>query len=195
MTYTQFNNTPAILARGTRSVPARTVLILLEALDLKDDPTVQATLATHFGIEVEKPQRVYSYNCYLEVAEYLRSTFLSHLTPEEGYNELGYQLTQVYFKGVAGQVMRVLARVMGPQRGARHFVHSMSTALPWGIHELQEVQPNYIRYRKELVGGPPPLMLGILRASIEAAGAKLTKATYTVQSMAQDDIVYEVEWQ
>ena len=192
--YSRFNNTPAILARGTRSVSSRTMLILLDALNLKNDLKVHAALATKFDFDVKKLQSVYSYNSYLDVAEYLRANYLDKLNPEDGYNELGYRITQVYFQGVAGQVVKTMARVMGPQNGAKQFVRTMSNTLSWGTHELEEVRSNYVRYHKALVGGPPPLMLGLIRAALEAGGAKLTRATYTVYSIDEDDVVYEVEW-
>ncbi len=181
-------------AQDLRQVRGSAVLLLFGGLGLKGRPDLQHVLQTRFAYNANNPPVSYPYERYLEIAEYLRQTFYGSKTPEEGYEELGYRLTQSYFQGVSGQVLRVLARVLGPERGARQFLHMMSNNLPWGRHELQEVSSNSARYCKSGVGGPPALMLGILRASLEASGATLVRATYSVISESDDEVVYAVEW-
>ena len=192
--FSAFNNSPAILARGTRSVAPASVVMLVEVLNLKQSASIQFVLKNQFDFDLSQPPSTCSYNKYLDIAEYLRATFLPNMSVAAGYEEIGYRVTNLYFQGVAGQVVKMMARVMGPQKGAKQFLRSISNTLPWAEHELEELGPNHLCYHKRLVGGPPPIMLGILRAALEASGAKLRHASYTVLSEEEDDVLYDIEW-
>jgi uncharacterized protein (TIGR02265 family) len=185
---------PAILARGTRVVSSATVFLLIDSCKGRQHPLVVDALWQKFGFDCRSPALTYPYDTYVDIAEYLRQTFHPNVDMEVGFEEMGYRIGVSYFEGISGQVIKAMARVMGPQNGTKQFIKSISKALKWGEHELEEVRPGYMRYHKRLVGGPPPLMLGILRASLEASGAKLVSAHYTIINSVEDDIVYEIEW-
>jgi uncharacterized protein (TIGR02265 family) len=190
----RFNSSPLIQERDNRIVTAGTLRTLYLTFELENHLGISQEVERRFGIDLSQPPRVCEYDKYLEIAEYLRAVSFRHLTPEQGYEELGYRIVQVYFMGAAGQVLRTLAKVMGPQTGAKQFIKLISRALPWGQHEIEEIRPGYARYHKALVGGPPPLMLGMIRAAVEATGARITRSGYTVLSEERDDIIYEIYW-
>jgi uncharacterized protein (TIGR02265 family) len=185
---------PAIMARGSRVVSAGTVMLLIDGCKGRQNPQVVDALWQNFGFDCRGPALTFPYDAYVDIAEYLRQTFHPNVDMEVGFEEMGYRIGQGYFNGMSGQIMKKLARVMGPQSGAKQFVKSMKKALAWGEHEILEVRPGYVSYRKRLVGGPPPLMLGLIRACLEAAGAKLVSARYTIVNSIEDDIIYEIEW-
>jgi uncharacterized protein (TIGR02265 family) len=190
----RFNSSPFIQERNNRTVTQGTLRTLYLALELENHFVVLNEVERRFGINLSQPPRVCEYDTYLEITEYVRAILLRHLTPEQGYEEIGYRVVQVYFAGAAGQVLRTLAKVLGAQNGAKQFIKLMQKALPWGQHEMEEVRPGYARYHKMLVGGPPPFMLGMIRAAVEAAGAKILRSGYTVLSEERDDVIYEIYW-
>lgn len=190
----RFNSNPLILERGNRVVDTGTIRTLYEAVELAKYTQLKKFVEQRYQIAFDKLPASLSYDKYLEIAEYLRASLFGRMTPEAGYEEIGYRIVQNYFAGAAGQVMKMMVNVIGPHNSAKQFIKSISRALPWGNHELEEIRPGYARYHKMLVGGPPPLMLGMIRAVVEAAGAKIARSGYTVISEAQDDIIYEVEW-
>jgi uncharacterized protein (TIGR02265 family) len=185
---------PSLMKPGERAVSGGTVRTLLEACDLKDHQNLYQSILNYFGFDPKNPPMTYSYNRYLEIAEQLRASLFSNKPVTAGYEEIGYRIGQNYFQGVSGQVLKMTARVLGPERGAKQFVRSISRALPWGTHEIVELRPHYVKYRKAGVGGPSGLMLGLLRACIEASGVTLTRAEYTIVSKVNDDVIYELEW-
>lgn len=193
--FSLFNNSPAILARGTRSVSPGAIMILVDGLGLRNSTQLQTNLTHLFGFDYSNKTSVYPYNLYLDIAEYLRANHLGNMSVAKGYEELGYRLTQVYFQSVAGQVFKITGKIMGIQRAAAQFIRLMSHTLPWGIHELPIVKPNHLTYRKRLVGGPPPIMAGVLRGALEITGAKEVRVSYKVLSVEEDDILYEANWQ
>lgn len=195
--FSKFNSSSLLSGRGQRLVTPGTIITLLAIfnINIKDNSFMKQVIINKFDFDLNNPPSSYSYDRYLDIVEYLRTVFYKDKSPEEGYEAIGYRIGQEYFNGLAGQVMRIAAPMIGPQRGAQQFVRSIKNALPWGTHELEEVRSNYVRYHKSLVGGPPPLMLGLMRSALEVAGAKLLKAKYSVLSIEKDDIVYELEWQ
>jgi|GEM_PF-2135063 len=185
---------PALMKPGDRAVSGGTVRTLLDACDLKSHQNLYYSILNYYGFDPKTPPMTYPYDRYLEIAEHLRISLFSSKPVTAGYEEMGYRIGQNYFQGVSGQVLKMTARVLGPERGAKQFVRSISRALPWGTHEIVELRPHYVKYRKAGVGGPSGLMLGLLRACIEASGVTLTRAEYTIISKANDDVVYELEW-
>jgi uncharacterized protein (TIGR02265 family) len=192
--FERFNIEASLLATGSRSIHKGTLMLLLESCGVTKLKYWQDKLKNEFGLDVNKPPLTFPYDRYVEIAEGLRLALYSTQSPTVAYDEMGYKVGQAYFETMAGQVMKPLAKVLGPQKGAKLFLRTMSQALPWGTHNIEELTPNYLRYRKSLVGGPPPLMLGILRACLEVSGANLVSCSYTVLNEVRDDIVYEVKW-
>lgn len=190
----RFNSSSLILERSNRIVDAGTLRTLGLAVELNNYPQIKAMLKQRYQVDLASPPSTFSYDKYLEIVEFLRVTLFGNIGTEAGYEEIGYRIVQNYFAGSAGQIMKMMANVIGAHNGAKQFIKSISRALPWGKHELEEIRPGYARYHKSLVGGPPPIMLGMIRAIIEAAGAKIIRSGYTVLSESKDDIIYEVEW-
>jgi uncharacterized protein (TIGR02265 family) len=190
----RFNSSPLIQQRDNRTVTQGTLRTVHNALELEHHYNAVNEVEQRFGVNLVQPPQSCDYDKYLEIVEYLRALLLSQLTPEQGYEEIGYRVVQIYFAGATGQVLKTLAKVIGPQNGAKQFIKLMHKALPWGEHYMEEVRPGYARYHKMLVGGPPPFMLGMIRAAVEAAGARILRSGYTVLSEERDDIIYEIYW-
>ncbi len=177
---------------NARNISGNAVRLLLEGSGAFRHPVILQQVADKFDYNYKIPPASFSYDSYLKIAEFLRQIYFGHKTDEEGYELLGYNATQAYLQGVTGQVLRMAAGVMGPQRGAKQFLKNMQGTLPWGIHELEEVKPNFMRYRIQKVPGSSGLMRGVIRASLEISGAK----DIVVRSflIATEHKLYEAQW-
>ena len=170
-------------------------LFLLEGNGVGQHLDWQSFIFKNYGFDYRHPPANYPYHLYLELAEYLRTQIHSTLEPDEAYQRISYNACQCYFNGASGQILKIAARVMGPQRGAAQFVANMRNALPWEQHEIAEIRPGYFCYRKDDSGGPAALMLGFLQASLEAAGVTPTILRYHTQATADSNkLIYEAEW-
>jgi uncharacterized protein (TIGR02265 family) len=106
---------------------------------------------------------------------------------------MGYNAIQNYFdRNRIGLMLRTAAKIMGPERGTKQFLHNIRLSLPFGQHEFEEVRPHYARYRIRGVAGSPGLMRGILKASLEITGAKAIKIRST--ALREEDVIHEMEW-
>ena len=194
---------------ASRTFNGNSVHLLLEGNGIGQRSDLQRAILEQFGYDYHSsPPLNYPYDQYLAIVEFLRETLYVKTrlekTPDETYQELGCRAIQTYFQGLSGSVLKMAARVMGPQRGAIQFLKNIKLALPWGEHELVAVRAGYVCYRKRGVSGPPALMLGIMQASLEATGVKLTRLSYKAGPTSDladfatdfyaEDIIYEVEW-
>ena len=133
------------------------------------------------------------YPRFLQIVEIARQFYYPDLNPNEGYDRLGYRGTMHFFQSPAGQVIKPLMRVLGPERGAPQFTKNMSNQFPFGVHHTEEVSPGYMRYRVQGVPNPPTLMQGFLRAGLELSGAK--NAQFKIDVIFAKDFAIEAFWQ
>ena len=171
------------------------VMIMLEGNEVGQHPDWQQFILEKWGFDYQRPPNIYPFHRYLELVEYLRTKLYGELEPDAGYQKLGYNACQCYFRGISGQILKVAAHVMGPQRGAQQFVKNMQRVLPWDKHELVEIRPGYICYSKGVSEGSPAIMLGFMQASVEATGAKATRWSYYEESSSEGlRVVHEMWW-
>lgn len=187
----------------TLTVNRETLAILLSSLKLKknsqNNTRLLQLLATEFDIDYVNGEENslplnYPYMSYLEIAKTIcEQLYNEYENIDKAYEQLGYDMTQVYFQTMAGQVIKALATIIGPINGAKQIVKILSTRLPWASHELEEVYPGYLRYRIKNLPGSHYIMRGILRGSLAAGGAKNILIT-TTTLISNADIIHEAYW-
>lgn len=175
-----------------RFIRSSTVKHLLDGSNFIKRADSLEILLERFNFDYQNPPHSYSYVKYLEMAELVRSTLYDGKSPDEGYEQLGYLAIQDYFEGVVGHILKATASLMGPQRGARQFLTKIKDTLRWGEHSFDEITANSLLYHIKYVPGPPAMMQGVLRASLEITGAKVVSLTSTV--ISEEDVIHEMIW-
>lgn len=174
-----------------RNVTGTSVRLLLDGSGVNLSPDLQSTIYARFDFDYQKPPMFYPQPKYMQMAKFLRREVYSDLPEEQAYEEMGRGIVRAYFEGSIGQVVKMTAAMLGPKVGSKTFLKVTKQCMPWANHEY-EVGDNFFRYRLRLVPGPPGIMRGIMKESVEAAGAKLLRATTTIYG--EEDFLHEVEW-
>lgn len=175
-----------------KNMRGSTVLHLINGSGFSKLPNSQQSLLELFEFDYRNPPLHYPYDKYLQLAEHIKETLYSRKSPDEAFEELGYLAIQDYFQGIVGQVVRATVSLIRPERGAKQFLIKMRSILPWATHEIEEINPKYVRYSVKNLNGPPALMRGVLRASLEVTGAKNIKVNSTV--ISSDHVIHEAYW-
>lgn len=182
---------PASINRAERDISGASVKLLLDGSSVANHLELQKNLLDLFGFDSNSPPLFYPHAKYLQIAEFIRTELYKAYSNDAAYEEIGRGIVKAYFQGSIGQVVKITAEMLGPRVASKTFLKITKQCMPWAIHEY-EVGQNYFRYHLRLVPGPPALMRGILKASVEATDAKLLGAKSTV--LSEEDVLHEVEW-
>jgi uncharacterized protein (TIGR02265 family) len=153
---------------------------------------LHAMLFAKFQFNYDSPPVRILYDKYLEIIEFIRQSLYPYKTLEEGYEAMGVKLTNAHFEGALGQVNKVAAGLLGAERGYTIFIKNMTTTLPFGRHELEEIRKGYGRYHLYGVPGPAAFMRGIIRACLVAGGAK--DIVVTTKILGTEEFIHEAFW-
>lgn len=175
-----------------KQVNGGTIKTMLKGNNAAQKYDLHAVLLEKFKYNFDNPPIILPYAQYLEIAEVIRSFLYPFKSYDDGYELIGINLTKAHFEGALGQVNKVAAGLLGPERGYSLFIKNMTTTLPFGRHELEEIRKGYGRYHMYGVPGPAPLMRGIIRACLEAGGAKEVKVTSKI--LGEEEFIHEASW-
>jgi uncharacterized protein (TIGR02265 family) len=172
-------------------IKGQSIQALLEATGATNHPEILRIVATEFDFHYYDSPLTYPFAKFLLLAEYLAKQFFPDLELTEALEEIGYRTALYSSKIAGGGVLRTLAGVLGPYKGAPILVKAMTNRMPWSRQEIEEIRPHYIRYRIRDVPGTGFVLRGILRAGVEFTGGKVKKITTT--HLAEEDIMHEIE--
>lgn len=158
-----------------------------------NNPEILQTIRERFNLDYHNPPITMPHEDYLEMLEYLRQVLFPEKNYEAGYEALGVCILQGHFQGVVGQVNRIAARIISAEKSIEIYLKANNNAVPFGQYTLDELGKHHARYRQTGVPGPPALERGIVKASIEATGAKNVRVTSVEH--AKENIVYEITWE
>lgn len=175
-----------------KNINGEMVTAIIKCCEADKNPALLQTIFSFYGFNYNSPPLDFSYDKYLQIAEYLCETLYSDLPSQSALENLGYNLAHFYFRSPSGQVLKNLAAILGPQRGAKTYRDVMTKRFPWSRHEIEELRPHYLRYHVRGMLGTGAMFRGNIKAALEISGAKL-KNTNTI-IVAQEDFILEIEW-
>jgi uncharacterized protein (TIGR02265 family) len=174
-----------------RFVSGKMVQAVLESCNVHQNPQLLEMIKTRFGFDLDFVPTNFPYDKYMQINEFVARELYPQQDLQTALEKIGYDSVHYYFRHPTGQILKTMAGVLGVQRGAKIFVQNMKHRLPWGIHELEEVQPKYVRYRVRLVPGTGAMIRGTMRASVEVTGGKIKSLKTTLLDF--EDMIHELE--
>jgi uncharacterized protein (TIGR02265 family) len=157
-----------------------------------DQPGLKAKIRANFNYDIEKLPATIPFYDYMKVVEFVRMEYYPKLNRDVAYELIGYSSSQQYINSPLGQVLKLAGSVLGPRRGLHQFVKTMSTVMPFGKHELEELGSHYAIYRMRGIDVPPALVCGWLRASLEITNAKIKRIK--AEELNPMIVHYHLEW-
>ncbi len=135
----------------------------------------------------------YSFDRYLDMMSWLRKRLYPYDSEALGYEKLGRNITQGYFLGMAGQVLKMSIGVLGVQRSVRYFSRVAGGALAFGEFKVVEEQPRYVRAVLYNVPGSPDIIRGMALESMKAINAKNPSVIY--RKLSPLDTEFIARWE
>jgi uncharacterized protein (TIGR02265 family) len=166
---------------------------VVKGCGVADNPALLATLKTKFGYDYHNPPAAFECANMVAMYDYIREQIYPYVTFDTGFEKIGYYGVQEHFNGFVGKANKLAAKLLGAERATEIFLKAVKTAFPWGEPEMEELRKGFARFRMQKVLIPPSYMRGVIKAGLEAAGAKNIVIAITVKH--PEDFWLDCSWE
>jgi Protein of unknown function (DUF2378) len=164
---------------------------LLSGSGVLKNPELLNYLRTRYKIDVANFPASMPYDLFIEMADYIRKTVFPHLTDNEGWQKLGYNMTMVNFEG-EGRMNKLAVSMLGIEDVMRIFLQTRRANIPFGRQEIDVFEKGYFVYHSYDIPTPPYLIIGIIEAGFGVAGVKEYCFDYTEPN--RHELILEVRF-
>ncbi len=182
-----------ILTAKKAIIGANSLKALLIGSQTIEKSYLMAQLDQKFGLTYPILPTDYDFDRYLEMLNWLRQQLYPTDSVNLGFEKLGRNVTQGFFQGPVGQVLKMSIRVMGPQKSVPYFFRISGGALKFGRFEIVQQRPQYVNAVLYNVPGSPDIMRGMSLESMEMAQIKNPKVV--AYKISELDTEFVVTWE
>jgi uncharacterized protein (TIGR02265 family) len=174
------------------SIRGSSLKALFDGIKLSHQPQQLEALRELFGLNYHNLPEYYPFDLYTKMLDWLRQEFYPQDAPSDAYEKLGRNITQGFFSGAVGQLLRIGAELIGVEQGLNFFFHTLGGATPLGSFQTLEQRPGYARFVLWNVPQPPEVTCGMILETMQATKIQNSKISY--QRLNAKDTEFEVTW-
>jgi Protein of unknown function (DUF2378) len=170
---------------------ADSVVNLIKGSGADQNPDLLDILLKRFNCGLANPPTTMPYDQFIALADYLRQTLLPHLSENEGWQKIGYDLMQANFSGV-GKTNLVALRLLKVEDVVPIMINSRRATIPFGRQEADYVDNGCIIFHSYDIPTPPYLLIGQIQAGLEVFGIQDYQFSYSLPNPAE--IILEIRF-
>lgn len=163
---------------------------LLKGAGLDDNPAFLAEIKLFY--DPNRPNRPYTMDDFLEVLDRACDWLFPHLSREQGREELGRLTFEGFRKTLHGKMALAALHIIGPDKLARYAPGLFNDTVTQTERTVTQLGPRQYLYSIRNASGTPEEVVGLLKAGLQAAGARNVRCR--VEQPGASAMDFYVEW-
>jgi uncharacterized protein (TIGR02265 family) len=163
---------------------------MLKGANLHDNAAFLAEIKPFYDPAYSRAE--YTVEIYTEVLDRLCDWMYPHLSREEGREQVGRLIFQGFRKTITGRVGLAALHLFGPARLLTMSPRLFEDGAGVGKRTVTQLDTNKYLFTLRNIAGTHEDTIGIIKAGLEAVGAKNVRCEITINSPSSWDFV--IEW-